>query len=254
MTADLGPVYVYALARAGALDPEDLNEPGLAGEAVELAGHGDVVALVSPLGDHRPRSSRADVSAHHRVVEAAAEHATVVPLQFGVVEPSAEAVADELLAPRAEEFAALLDRLDGCAELRLKAVYHDGVDLREVVEGNARIRRLREQVLRGGAAGGVGQRIRLGEMVLADLQQRHEAQAVAILGRLEDHAVAVRRLSTGDEHGAVHAAFLVERGSAERFDEEVETLAAELADRLSLELIGPLAPWDFAQMDTEVGV
>jgi len=254
MTTDSGPVYVYALARTGTLNPAGLREPGLAGEPVDVIAHDDVAALVSPLGEHRPRSSRADVSAHHRVVEEAAGQATVVPLQFGVVEPSLRAVRDELLAPRAGDFAALLERLDDCVELRLKAAYQGDADLREVVQGNAKIRRLRQQVLRGGPSAGVGARIRLGEMVVADLQQRREAEAAAILRRLENHAVAVRQLSTSDEHGALHAAFLVERAAAGQFDQEVEALAAEVAERLSLELVGPLAPWDFAQLPSEVGV
>lgn len=255
MTGGAGhPTYVYGLAGAGTIAPADLGEPGLAGEAVDLVTHGQVAALVSSLGEHRARASRADLSAHHRVVESAAARTTLIPMQFGVVMPSAEAVVAEFLAPHEDELVALLARLDGRAELRLKATFRDGVDLREVVQRSPGVRRLRQQVLAAGSRADLGTRIELGEMVAAELQRLRELEGAAILRRLEGQAVEVRRLSDQDEHSALNAAFLVDRRHAGQFDHSVEAMADELAHRLSFELIGPLAPWDFAQPPSPVEV
>ena len=59
------------------------------------------------------RARRRDLTRHSDVIAAAFRNGAVVPLRFGTVFPSPEAVVDELLEPRRAELTRLLCELEG---------------------------------------------------------------------------------------------------------------------------------------------
>jgi hypothetical protein len=243
MGSPLGRCYLYGVVGAGAV--RHWSMVGVKGAEVVAIAHGPVAAVVSPLGDARVRSSRADLTAHQRVVEELAEQTTVLPMQFGVVMPDARAVVDELLVENGPDLAAELDRLTGKSEHRLRVTYHEDVAVGEVLAGDRRVQRLQERIRRQGKAAGYGDRIHLGELVAATLEQLKTDDRAAIIDELERHAEATAVLSDQRQDTVVHAAFLVDRSAAKEFDAAVEELAGRSAERMSFELVGPLAPWDF---------
>src|SRR3954454_12470642 len=107
-------MYVYGVLRAD----EGLRLPseGVAGRPVTCVSHGDLAALVSDLRE-RVRPSRRNVMAHSEVLQALVAQNDVLPMQFGVVMPDADAVRDELLVAHGDDLRAELDALTGCVEL-----------------------------------------------------------------------------------------------------------------------------------------
>lgn len=245
MADELPRRYVYAVVGAEGAETLAVPGDGVHGAPVTLLPCGPVAAVVSPLGDKRVRSTRADLSAHERVVEHVAAATTTVPLQFGAVMPDEATVIDDLLAPNGEPLTKLLEDLAGKTEHRLKATYRGDSALREAVEGSAAIRRLRERIRSKGEAAAYHDRIQLGELVAAALRRIAEDDAAAILRRIEPHAQATAVLPSRREDVALHAAFLVDDGAVAGFDRAVEQLADDLQERMSFELVGPLAAWDF---------
>lgn len=247
MTTPVGRCYLYGVIRSEATPPQPMI--GVKGAEVVRLEHGPVAAIISPLGDARVRSSRADLSAHQQVVEEVAEHTTILPMQFGVVMPSPEAVIEDLLAPNAPDLATQVDRLAGKTEHRLRVTYHEDVALGEILAEDRRVQRLQERIRQEGKAASYGDRIHLGELVSGALDRLKATDASAILGELEPHADAITVLTDQRQDTVVHAAFLIEGSTAPAFDAAVEELAGRSAERMSLELVGPLAPWDFAASD-----
>jgi hypothetical protein len=237
--------YLYGVVRTE--DGTDLAVPdgGMKGAPVSRLEWGGLAALVSPLGEERVRSSRADLSAHERVVEHVAARTTVLPLQFGIVLPDGQAVIDQVLEPMRGQLTQLLADLAGKSEHRLKATYIGDVALFEAIAGSRPIRRLQDRIRSKSEAASYAERIQLGELVAAALEQMKaddEADVVQRLGRYADATVV---LPTRRDDVAMHAAFLVDHAAQVRFDEAVDSLARHLDQRMSFELIGPLAPWDF---------
>ncbi len=68
-----------------------------------------------------------------------------------------------------------------------------------------------------------------------------------ILDRLAPLSRAVAENEKKGAHEVVHAAFLVERTSAQAFDEAVAALRDETADRIRLRYVGPQPPYSFLE-------
>lgn len=248
-----GRCYVYGVVGEGAGRDLGVPDGGLKGATVSRVTHAGLAAIVSPLFSERVRSSRSDLSAHQRVVEFVAATGTILPLQFGVVMPTERAVREEFLEPNRSDLARLLDEMAGKVELRLRATYLGDLALQEAVESQSSIRRLQRRIQSRGEAASYHDRIQLGELVAAALERIKDDEAAEIFDRLGQHAVSVQALNAGREDVAFNAAFLVEETSRRLFDDAVDTLARDWGHRMSFQLVGPLAPWDFVAHDLAVG-
>jgi hypothetical protein len=235
--------YVYGVMGADAAGAAALPAAGVRGRPVETVASGSLAALVTHVGEERVRATRADLRAHQQVVEDVAVQATVLPMQFGVVAASADEVARNLLDAAADDLLLLLSRLRGKHEFRLRASYAQDVALREAVAANPAIGRLQRRVREG--AGGYHDRIQLGEAVAAtleDIKRRDTAYLLDRLSPVSDDSVALPSTSSSDNVAVV---FLVARAQLDAFDRALDEVAATMEGRMTLELTGPLAPWDF---------
>ena len=224
-----------------------MSAKGVAERPVATIERDDVAALASELTEDRLRVRRRDVIGHLRVLEAVFAETTVVPCAFGTVLESAEAVERELLTARRDELLALLQRLEGRVQLNISAVYDEDTVLREVVETEPEVARLRAQIRAMGDAAHLAN-IRLGELVAAALDHRRAADAGRLLDTLGAEADDVV-VEEAPATVVLKASFLVARARAERFDAALEALAAAEAPRLSFQSIGPLPPTAFAALE-----
>ncbi|AGB25750.1 Gas vesicle synthesis protein GvpL/GvpF [Mycobacterium sp. JS623] len=234
--------YVYGLVKADAELPPDLQ--GLGPGRVGTIAHQRVAAIVSDLPTGRPLGTRDDLIAHERVLDAVAERTAVLPMRFPAVVEE-DGVVSELLAPNQERFMEALARLDGLVQFTVKGRFEQEPVLREIAEADDEIMELRERVRGLPEDATYYDRIRLGELVVTAMQQRRDEVAVRVLDRLKPFAVDMspRRLTQPDE--VLNAAFLVARDRVENFDDAVEGVGRDLAGRVRVRLVGPLAPYDF---------
>jgi gas vesicle protein GvpL/GvpF len=239
------PIYVYGIVRAGSIGA--LSVDGVANRPVATIEGDGVAALASELTDERLRVRRRDLTQHLRVLEAAFAETTVVPCPFGTAVQSRTTVEHDLLSARRDELLALLDRLEGRVQLNIRAAYDEQIVLREVVDNEPEIARLRQQSRSLGDAGHFAN-IRLGELVAGAVAARRSADAARVLDRLAARADDVLVEEAGGT-AVLKASFLVARERRRSFDAELEGLAAAEAPRLTFESIGPLPPTAFAELD-----
>lgn len=234
-------VYVYGIVRADELPA--VSADGVADARVELLERDGLAAIVSRLpGDFRVK--RRDLKRHLGVLEEAFGETTVVPCAFGTVLVSDADVEEALLTERRKELEAALSRLDGMAQLNVKASYDEEELLRELVGGNPELARLREESRRLGDAG-YYQRVQLGELIAALLDRRRAQDERRILSALSPVTAAVVVDDPG-EYDALKASFLVERKRSDRFDARLEDVARKMQPAVRFEVIGPLPPTAFA--------
>ena len=213
------------------------------GAGARAVAHGGLAAIVTDAASET--RAAALMRRHWDVLEAVAATATVVPVQFGTAMAGDDAVAAEFLAPRREQLQARLASLDGKVQLSVKGAYDETRLLRSVVEGSPAVARLREQVRGLSEEAGRYERIRLGELVAAEVERLRENDAGRLHAQLEPLAVAASREPAGGLQTAVNSAFLVERARMPEFADAVDAAAAELGDRVELRLLGPLPPYSF---------
>jgi hypothetical protein len=185
--------------------------------------------------------------AHAEVLDRTAAVAPVLPMRYGVVLPSAEAVRREVLAPNHDAFAAALARLSGRAQYTVRARYAADEPLREVLATEPLVRDLHQRLHRPAGGPDHAGRMRLGELVARSVAARRERDTAALVDLLRPYAeAAVARISRALEGERVaDASFLVDLGCSGEFESAVEDLGRRWRERIRLRLLGPMAAYHF---------
>jgi hypothetical protein len=239
----MSATYVYGLVAADTELPDDLKGLGPSGR-VSTVAHGQVAAIVSDVPVDRPLGTRDDLLAHEAVVDTVAAQTAVLPMRFPAVVEE-KGVVEELLEPHHDRFVTVLGELKGRVQFTLKGRYEQEPVLRELIESDPEIRALQEKVRDLPEDASYYDRVRLGELVVAALEERRDDEAAQMVRRLEPFVVGVVANQPGQPDDVVNAAFLVERDRVPEFENAVEDLGRDLAGRVRLRLLGPLAPYDF---------
>jgi Gas vesicle synthesis protein GvpL/GvpF len=212
--------------------------------SVRRIEHDGLAALVSEIEPGAPTAAGA-LRSHWRVLEEVAARATVLPVRFGTVLPAGE-VVDAFLAPRHDQLAAALAELDGKVQLTVKGFYDEEALMRRVVAESPAIADTRRRLQGVPEAATHFQRIELGRMVAAEVEDARRRDSAYVLERLAPLAVATSPEPPATAVDAVNAAFLVERARVDAFSRAVQEVDDELAGRIRLRYVGPLPPYSFS--------
>ena len=241
-------LYVYGIVPStGLAMPGHLE--GMDGHPVEFVTGDELAAVVTEISLPRPPGRRRDLLSHSDVLNAVAAERDVVPLQFGTVFPDADAVVLDLLTAQSGPLAKLVDRVSGAVQFNLRATYVEERVLADVVRSNPEISALRERTRHLPEGTPHPDAVRLGELVsrvLADLRREDGALLAECVLPL------VRESRTRDRAAIDHVldiALLLDRDSVPLVESELERLAADVHERIQLQLTGPLAPFDFVGED-----
>jgi hypothetical protein len=203
-------IYVYGIL------PADIevagDQPGVGehpGPLRAVCSDG-LAALVSEVDMAGRRGSPDDLRTHREILNATASEVPVLPLRFGTVLTSEDAVVEELLTAHHDEFDAALKQLEGCAEFVVKGRYAEAA-----VQGE-------------------------------DVAARREEDTRALEQAMEGICVASVVRHPAHELDAVHVAFLVAADEESDMDRVIEDLAREWEGRIDVQLLGPMAAYDFA--------
>ena len=198
-------IYVYGILPADIEVAGDIPGVGEDPGPLRVVRRDGLAALISEVDPSGQLGAPDDLRTHREILDLTAVEVPVLPLRFGTVLASEDAVAEELLAASHDQFADALDRLEGHVEFLVKGRYID-------------------------------------DTVTAD----REDDTRALEKAMEEHCVAsVVRPPTG-ELDAVRVAFLVAADEEGEIERVVEDLAQEWDGRIEVQLIGPMAAYDFA--------
>src|SRR3954471_9323603 len=182
--------YVYGVTRAGAT--ERSPGEGIDGELVEVATHDGLAALVSDAPNVPVKVSRRNLMAHSRVLQSVIAQSCVLPMKFGVVMPSREAVETELLEAHRDLLEEHLRVLEPYVELDVRGLAAEHELLQAIVAERPDIARLRAAIEGRPVESTYHESIRLGELVAHAVADKREEIAQYILGELEPLAAAAR--------------------------------------------------------------
>ena len=212
---------------------------------IRLVRSGDLAALVSDVDISRPLGTPEDLQAHEEILDAVVTESPVLPLRFGAVLTSEEAVAKELLEANHDEFAAALRQLEGCAEYVVRGRYEESAILDEILSENASAARLRDRIRGTDPDATREPRIQLGEIINKTVAGKREADTHLLLSAMRDHCVASVVRAASSELDAAYVAFLVEADQVGELERVLTELGDRWSGRVQLNIIGPMAPYDF---------
>lgn len=245
--------YLYAII--GCPEPREFKARGIGerGDVVHTINHGRLGAVVSNSSVVEYENSRRNMMAHMLVLEEAMEEFPLLPVRFGTVAPSAEAVEKQLLAARYEEFTGLIEQMRDRIELGLKAFWYEGAAFEEVVRDSETIRRMRDALNGRSPEETYYERIRLGEEVEKALTQKRARDEEAILSRIKPLVHKTRTNKVISDRMVVNAAFLVDRAHGAEVDDAVRKLDEDFNDRLMFKYVGPVPPYNFVNITVNWG-
>ncbi|WP_214410931.1 GvpL/GvpF family gas vesicle protein [Sphaerisporangium fuscum] len=242
--------YVYGILPG---DVELTPEPRGVGDPpgqISLVRHRDIAALVSDLHVSRPLGKPDDLLAHQRLLDDVAAEVPVLPLRFGAVMESPEAVERELLAPHHDEFREALEQLEGRVQFVVKARYEEGAIVREVLGEDPEAARLLQEIRGVPEDASWDARIRLGQMLSEAIEHKRDADTRVLAEALAADADAVVIRDPTHEQDAAHLAVLVQTDRQDAFEETLEEFGRRWEGRVVIRLLGPQAPYDFVSTKT----
>ncbi len=238
--------YVYGIVPADVEFTAEVEGVGDPPGQVRIIHHGDIGALVSDIDTSSPLGRPEDLMAHQELLDRTAAEAPVLPLRFGAVVTDEDAVTGELLGPHHDEFAAALRELEGRAQYVVSGRYVEDAVLNEVLSENQEADELRQQIKAAGDEDATRNlRLRLGEIVNQAVTAKREQDTRHAGEVLEPYCEASNVREPAHEEDAVNAAILVETDRQKELEEALSELAREWEGRVTLRLLGPMAPYDF---------
>ena len=237
--------YIYGIVPGDVLLSAEIEGVGDPPGQVGLVRSDGLAALVSHVNPDRPLGSPQDLTAHKEVLDATAAAAPVLPVRFGAVVGSDDAVIQELLGPYGDEFTAVLSELEGRVQFVVKGRYVERAILDEVLSENPQAQRLRQQIQGQDADATRELRLQLGELINDAVEQKRQRDTRALGDAMADNCVASAVRGPTHERDAAHVAFLVDESQELRMDRATADLARQWQGRVELRVLGPMAAYDF---------
>lgn len=246
-------VYVYGVLRrasVGVVGRGGVGNPCAPVRVVESRG---LAAVVSDVPGGWRAADRADVERHDQVLARVSQRRSVVPLRFGTVMESDEEIRESLLEGHAEQLGVLLDRLEGCVQMSVKAYYLDQSLLREVLRRHPRLKARSDAVAGLPVAATQPERIALGQDVAAAVQEQRELDQRALAAPLVELAEEVRLDPPASDRQVLAAQLLVDERRRVRLDAIVERLREAHRQRFAFRYVGPIPPYSFCDLELDPG-
>ena len=259
--------YVYCIAERSLAEeltlgktPESIEEgagleliktPNLAAivSRVPMTAYGES-ALAENLTD--PTWTAVRAMRHEHVVEYFSKQTSVVPLRFGTIYLDQSGI-ERMLSERAEQLAAIIQRLEGREEWGVNVYSDRAVLMENIVTVSTRLREMSESAKQASP----GQSYLLKKKIEALRSDEAKVEIKRLIGQIEEKLrtesddvskLRILKVETTD-HGELKAkfAFLVRRSQFESFRNVAEELAQDLASAgIRLELTGPWPAYNFA--------
>ena len=238
-------IYVYGILPADIEVAGDIpgvgEHPGLLRD-VRCDGLAALISEVDPSGR---LGSPDDVRTYREILDATAEEVPVLPLRFGTVLASEDAVAKDLLAAHHDEFAAALDRLEGRTQFQVMGRYVEDAILGEVFSQDKQAAELQEAIHGQDPDAARDARTELGQFLSQAVKARRPEDTRTLMQAMERLCVASVAREPAYELDAVHVAFLVAVDHGPEVERVIEDLAHEWEGRIDVQLLGPMAAYDF---------
>jgi hypothetical protein len=251
----MSATYLYAIIPTGDRVIFDVAGVDNDHDEVYTVPHRDLAAVVSasPLADYRGLKRHQAVCylvAHQRVVETVMHEFSVLPAKFGTVLPD-ETRVHRLLAQGEALFRTTLERFAGRMQMEVVVLWNLQEVFQEIGQ-EEHITQLKAQVLARPLEDTETERIAIGQMVQASLEQRRASLRDYLIPSLREAALDLVNNPLMDDSMVANVALLVGEAGREALEQRLESLDEEFGGQLHFRCVGPLPPYSFATVEIQV--
>ena len=244
--------YIYCIIETATAVAKTFGSQGIGGRGDELytVCFNDIAAVVSNSPILRYKVSRENTLAHEKAIEEVMKEYTVLPVRFATITEDEDKVK-KILEKEYGKFKDLLNKMKDKKELGLKAIFHEDIIYKDILEKYKEIRILKEKVATLPSEKTYFKRAEIGEMVEAALQKEKEIYKKDILNTLSALAAEVKINNSYWELMIINAAFLVENYKEAEFDQKVNEFEAKYSSNIKFKYIGKVPPFNFVNLVIE---
>ena len=243
-----GRNYLYAIVAGG--EPRSYPSLGIEGNDVYSISEGRVAAVVSGLASSKIRPQRANLAAHQAVLKCLMADTTPLPMAFGTVATSPEAIRGILVRNR-RAFEEQLERVAGKVEMGLRVAWDVPNIFEYFVNTHAELRLARDRLVGARHEFTQEEKIELGRMfdrLLNDDREDHTRKVERVLAPV---CAEFKANQCRNEHEVMNVACLVRRDRQEEFSAGVFAAAKRFDNNFSFDYSGPWAPHNFVDLELE---
>ena len=231
---------------------KDFGRLGIGRSRLYQISFNDIAAVVSNSSVTKSlKSSRNDMIAHERVLEAIMKKHTLLPVRFGVIAENAEGVKC-VLRQGYSDFVELLDKVEGKKELSVSVSFNKEDIYKDLLEKYENIRILKEKIAKLPRETVHNQHMAIGKMIAACLDKEKELHKKVFLDVLSPLAVDVKNNGIYDELMILNSAFFIAKEMEAEFNQKVEELDKIYGGKLRFKLI-TAPPFNFATLKIVMG-
>jgi len=244
--------YIYCIIESN--KPRSFGPLGIGGRADELytVCFNGLAACVSNSPIIKYSCLRDNMLAHEMAIEEVMKEYTVLPVRFNTIADDEEKVK-KILEIDHDGFIDALKNMEGKKELGLKAIFKEEIIYKDILERYEDIRILKEKIALLSPERTYYQRMEIGRMVEASLQNEREICKKEILDSLIPLAEDNKINNTYGELMILSAAFLVNRDKEVEFDRKVEEFNTKYGDKIKFKYVGTIPPFNFVNLVIETG-
>jgi hypothetical protein len=207
-------------------------------------------AVVSDTLSTRLRPNRVNISSHQAVLHSLTENRTVLPMRFGVIARSAEAI-QKLLSSNQETIREHFDRLNGRVEMGLRVSWDVANIYEYYVATHPTLREGRDEIWDRNASNvdHREEKIRLGNLY----QSLRNADRIEFTEKvkevLNDYCEDIIETTVKREKDVINLACLVQRDRLDEFSKGVFDASKQFDNVYLFDYTGPWAPHNFITLD-----
>lgn len=240
--------YIYCIINWGEKKPiGNFGNIGIGENPVYTIDYKDIAAVVSTIPFKQMDSNMNDIVAHQRVVEAAREVDTVLPVRFGVILKNEEGIK-KLLAGSYKDYRAKLASLRGKDEIGIKVLLNKASlkKIKEQAEQSEEIRKMKQEISSAKPGASYFLKMRLEDAMKNETLMTIDKLVGEINNSLAGSAVDRRLLKNDVGEIVLNAAYLVDKSKTGAFDAKVKELRERFEkEGVTLHRSGPWAPYSF---------
>jgi hypothetical protein len=246
--------YMYGIIKSDG-DEISHHTKGL-GAGVYTVPYQDIAAVVSDseIVDyaHLPKDEAARrLVRHQQVIEKVMEHFfPVIPTRLGTYGVDNDEVR-HILAKGYPIIKDIFPKITDKVEIDVVATWSDINLILKKLGEEKEIKEFKQKLLANPEAITIDDQIKIGSMVKDNLDQRREKYALQIHDALGTVSQDFKEHEVMDDTMVSNTAFFIDKANSKNFDNRVEELNANFAEKLNFRCIGPLPPYSFYTLEVK---
>lgn len=234
-------IYIYCIVDSS--EPKRFKSVGIGGrgDQVYTLSYDGMSAAVSRSPKMRYQALRENLMPHELVVEEAMREFTTLPVRFCTIAQSEEEVIEKGLKRFYTTLKDLIEQMKGKVELGLRAMW---INMDQIFAEIAEIPEIKS--LKQSPNSNL---MEIGRRVQELLNLKKEKEVEDLLAKFKSIVIDYKLNSTYGDPWLCNAAFLVEKEKEKDFDELINKIHEQHKDRINLKYVGPLAPYNFANVE-----